>query len=147
MNTLPGYKIDVKTKVCTECGQEKPLSTGFTPVYRSKGGNHTRYANSCKSCKVKGLKIVNDYLKDNPIPKNYKCPICKSTETEILEETGAYQHSQNAYKLFNVDHDHKTDKVRGVICTYCNNMIARSRDNPEILRNGANWLEEKNNDR
>ena len=147
MNTLPGYKIDVKTKVCTECGQEKPLSTGFTPVYRSKGGNHTRYANSCKSCKIKGLKIIKNYLKSNPVPENYKCPICKSTETEILKETGAYQHSQNKYKLFNVDHDHKTDKVRGIICTYCNNMIARSRDNPEILRNGANWLEEKNNDR
>ncbi len=108
MSTLPGYEIDVKTKVCIECGEEKPLTIEHYEIwYRSKDGNHMRYANSCKPSRKKhGLKRT----------------------------------------LFNVDHDHKTNKVRGIICTYCNNMIARSRDNPKILRNGAKWLEEKNNE-
>ena len=68
----------------------------------------------------------------------------KENEEQILEETGSYQHSSVNRSLFNVDHDHKTGKVRGWICTYCNNMLARSRDNPETLRNGAKYLEENN---
>ena len=145
MSTLfPELSIDVKTKICTVCKIEKPLTNEFfSPMHKKKNG--TRYLNSCKQCGKPGNELIKNYLKNNPIPENYKCPICGSTEDEILEETGAYQDGPKR-KLFNVDHDHKTNKVRGVICTYCNNMIARSRDNPEILRNGAKWLEEKNNE-
>jgi len=123
MSTLPGYEIDVKTKVCIECGEEKPLTIEHYEIwYRSKDGNHMRYANSCKPCRKEASKLIKNYLKNNPIPENYKCPICKSTEIEILEETGAYQHGLKR-TLFNVDHDHKTNKVRGI-----------------------KWLEEKNNE-
>ena len=64
-----------------------------------------------------------------------------------LSFSGGFEHPQHSNvnrSLFNVDHDHKTGEVRGWICTYCNNMIARARDNAEILRNGAKYLEEKN---
>ena len=89
-------------------------------------------------------KIIKEYKMNNPLPNNYDCPICNKNEEQILEETGSYQHSSVNRSLFNVDHDHKTGKVRGWICTYCNNMLARSRDNPETLRNGAKYLEENN---
>lgn len=40
-----------------------------------------------------------------------------------------------------VDHDHETDKVRGLLCTKCNSMIGFSADDPGRLRLGAAYLE------
>lgn len=39
-----------------------------------------------------------------------------------------------------VDHCHTTGRVRGLLCTACNTMIAC--DDPEILRAGAKYVEE-----
>ena len=134
----------MKTKVCVECGLEKELTIeNFEIWYRSSAGKEPRYANSCKVCRKKSVMIIQEYKKHNPLPDNYECPICNKNEEEILKETGAYQHGIKK-GIFNVDHNHKTGEVRGRICTYCNNMIARARDNAEILRNGAKYLEEKN---
>lgn len=42
-----------------------------------------------------------------------------------------------------VDHDHKTGKVRGLLCTKCNRAVGCSDDNPQILRQLANYLEKE----
>tara|TARA_B100000780_G_C20762006_1_gene302667 strand:- start:30 stop:473 length:444 start_codon:yes stop_codon:yes gene_type:complete len=135
---------NLKTKKCVECNISKPLSLEHFEIwYRSSAGREPRHANSCKVCRKKGMIIIKEWKKNNPLPDNYDCPICNKNEKQILEETGAYQHSNVNRSLFNVDHDHKTGKVRGWVCTYCNNMLARSRDNPETLINGAKYLKEK----
>ena len=40
-----------------------------------------------------------------------------------------------------IDHDHKTGKVRGLLCHLCNVMIGCARDNPEILHGAILYLE------
>jgi hypothetical protein len=40
-----------------------------------------------------------------------------------------------------VDHDHKTGKVRGLLCPLCNKLLGLAKDNPTILHNLANYLE------
>lgn len=57
------------------------------------------------------------------------CAIC---ETDKPEGRG---------QCFHVDHDHKTGRVRGLLCTNCNNMLGRAKDNPALLRKGASFLE------
>jgi DNA repair exonuclease SbcCD ATPase subunit len=39
-----------------------------------------------------------------------------------------------------VDHDHKTKKVRKLLCDRCNRMIGAARENPSILRAAAHYL-------
>lgn len=48
---------------------------------------------------------------------------------------------QRSYRL-NVDHNHKSGAVRGLLCRLCNGrLLTAARDNPETLRRGAEYLE------
>ncbi|MFD0374696.1 endonuclease domain-containing protein [Streptomyces sp. NPDC127112] len=56
-----------------------------------------------------------------------KCAICGGTRAKNLD----------------VDHCHKTGLIRGLLCARCNRqLLARGlRDNPQIARNAADYLE------
>ncbi len=42
--------------------------------------------------------------------------------------------------FFHTDHDHKTGKIRGLLCQPCNLMLGGARDNPSTLVRGARYL-------
>jgi hypothetical protein len=43
----------------------------------------------------------------------------------------------------NVDHSHRTGKIRGLLCSDCNCALGFAFDSPELLRRMADYLEEK----
>jgi len=53
------------------------------------------------------------------------CAICKKPSEERLH----------------VDHDHKTNKVRGLLCGGCNRALGLMKDSPETLRAAAEYLD------
>lgn len=42
---------------------------------------------------------------------------------------------------WHVDHDHATDKVRGVLCSPCNTALGMFRDDAEVVRLAAYYLD------
>jgi hypothetical protein len=66
--------------------------------------------------------------------QDYKCYICGSEGFLI----GKNNHNE---KLA-VDHDHKTGKVRKLLCHNCNRALGLLQDNPELLRKAASYVEE-----
>lgn len=42
-----------------------------------------------------------------------------------------------------IDHDHKTGKIRGLLCGFCNKAIGLLKENINILRNAIHYLEKK----
>lgn len=43
-------------------------------------------------------------------------------------------------KVANIDHDHKTGKVRGILCQGCNLGLGGFRDNPGYLLSALSYL-------
>jgi hypothetical protein len=61
---------------------------------------------------------------------------------EMVEEQNgicAICKSELSYRLY-VDHDHTTNKVRGLLCSKCNMMIGLAKDNESILDNAISYL-------
>lgn len=91
-----------------------------------------KYRNKTKQEKVAynlvkyrlSLPEFNELLKKQ---KN-RCAICR-----IRFDVTKHRH---------VDHNHKTKKIRGILCRSCNLMIGQSKDNPKTLRKAAIYLEE-----
>ena len=46
---------------------------------------------------------------------------------------------------WDVDHDHTTNRVRGVLCHSCNMLLGGARDSVEILQNAIQYLGGKRN--
>ena len=63
----------------------------------------------------------------------HRCAICGQVETAV-SRTGRP-------KSIAVDHDHDTGRIRGVLCDRCNRALGYLRDNPDLLRRAADYLE------
>jgi len=59
--------------------------------------------------------------------QNGECAICNKHQVEFK-------------KALAIDHDHKTGKIRGLLCFKCNVMIGLAKDNIQILENAINYL-------
>jgi hypothetical protein len=128
-------KIFRGSKVCTKCGQPKLLSE-----FCSHPNSPDKLQYWCKPCQNKlraktrstlegkrkrrdaGLrrwyKISIDEYESLLAKCEYKCQICGG---EGDDRTGLH-----------VDHDHQTNKVRGLLCGNCNRALGGVRDNLEI---------------
>ena len=45
-----------------------------------------------------------------------------------------------------IDHDHKTGKIRGLLCSSCNKGLGMFRDSPSRIRNAINYLKKYGSD-
>jgi hypothetical protein len=54
---------------------------------------------------------------------------------------GCYRHQSQLSKRLAVDHDHKSGKIRGLLCFRCNSSLGRTLESPETLRRLADYLE------
>lgn len=92
-----------------------------------------RYYENKKEYNLEYSRIYNLQRKFNLTPEQYQimvdkqngvCAICKGTCSRKLA----------------VDHDHKTGKVRGLLCNSCNRGLGYLKDNKENLQNALEYL-------
>lgn len=63
------------------------------------------------------------------------CAICKLPEKDA-DNTGT-----GKIRNLNIDHDHTTNDVRGILCSACNRALGLLADDPERVRAAAEYLE------
>lgn len=133
------------SKVCQLCGLDKPLED-YHKNKQIRDGKHT----ICKNCNIQKSK---KWRIDNPekaktlnyrkkynltyeqvellkVDCGYKCEICGTEEAKAPRGN-----------LF-VDHCHKTEEVRGILCLNCNNLLGSAKDNQEVLLSAIRYLKQ-----
>ena len=63
--------------------------------------------------------------------QNGVCAICKQPETHLRN---------GKLKALAVDHDHKTGKIRGLLCSDCNTGIGKLKDSIDVLTSAVQYL-------
>ena len=115
---------------CTRCKTEKPATAEFFPLHNKKKNGFDSW---CRACR-------NDYKGRNIFPKGVTDKV-RAKEARMLAECIICGEPNVASAKFAVDHDHKTGYVRGGLCMKCNVGIGQFRDDPELLRLAALYLE------
>ena len=115
-------------KDCTRCKVSKPLDlSNFPPHNKTKSG----FDSWCRDCR-------NSY-KRGKVGKKYTKFISEENLQFIKDETKECVICGSEEKLV-IDHDHKTDKVRGMLCNHCNRGLGHFRDDPLLLEFAAQYL-------
>ena len=100
---------------------------------------HKRYKNDAEFRETRKLRgkawkfgmSVDDFtsMYNNLMKKqNNCCAICE-------------RHISTLGKSFDVDHDHLTMKIRGLLCNKCNTTLGQMDDSPDRLHRAAKYLE------
>lgn len=126
------------TKRCGTCGVDLPV----TDFYLTKGkkGKMRRYPH-CIPCAVDIQRVRQLRDKYGLTPEQYEvmvemqegcCAICLKPERVVR--------AGRLVKL-GVDHCHVTGDNRGLLCRGCNIGLGNFRDDPDLLRNAATYVE------
>jgi len=129
---------------CCTCKREL-----FTEAFSA--GNLKRRRYECKRCVVKRSRKWNRKHSDKVRKDGRRTHLMRSygiTEVEY-EQLAASQGGRCAIcgrvpaegeKRLGVDHDHRTDKVRGLLCRGCNVGLGSFGDNPAMLQAALTYL-------
>lgn len=131
-------------KHCLECNKIKPLSE-FGNNVRQRDGK----AFYCKLCgcekskkyqssqRGQAMKLDRIYkvlygitlIQYNQLlaSQNFRCKICNT-------------HQESLKRRLNVDHCHKTGKIRSLLCVSCNRALGYLGDNPKTAINAYDYL-------
>ena len=122
------------TKTCSKCGKNFPTKMFHKRTY---GSGTVGIQSRCKSCQTnlrreyykpdektrQRLKISTAFYEE--LMSNDNCAVCGCTMTKKC-----------------IDHDHKTKKIRGVLCNNCNTALGLFNDNVEVMRTAIQYLEQ-----
>ena len=123
-------------KECSTCGETKPLTEFHKGNYK-----YGRRPN-CKVCRSKEqLDSKTTYRwRDFRLKKNYGIGI-EDYEKMYSEQGGRCAICEHLEPVLAVDHDHRTGKVRQLLCGKCNAGIGMLKDSLDVVLSAAAYLE------
>lgn len=139
------------TKACFTCGAVRPLEEFCVDRRRSDGRRGScRPCTRAADCRYRAQRRARD-------PEGYSAKLRRSNlrnaygitpehYDEMFERQGGRcaicEKPKTPKRRLAVDHDHKTGKVRALLCTRCNPAIGYFLDDPQLLARAAVYLHE-----
>jgi hypothetical protein len=145
----PDKKAHCK-KLCRNC-YDKQLKKDNPEFKRSQYDNHKRWEENNKD-KVKEYQKKRQQLyKERDKQNNRKRWLWNKYKLTVEEYISLVEYSNNTCyicgstpyenKKLHIDHDHKTGKIRGLLCARCNWYLAKIEKDPEILNKIKKYLQ------
>ena len=138
----------MKTKICSRCKIEKSLDD----FMKDKTGKYISGVQSCcKICESNRKKLERKQFPHRQRQVNLKRfygMTIEQYENKLqsqdckCEICGIHQDKLD-YKMY-IDHNHTTNKIRGLLCRMCNYAIGHANDDIAILKNAIKYLQENN---
>lgn len=142
-------------KICTGCNEAKPLTDFFRDLRKANA-----YMSRCKVCK---RDIYRKWRKNNPDFDRKRYWAIRDSERErhlvkkygvtfdeynrmLIEQNGCCaicNRPEPTNRMLDVDHNHATGEVRGLLCTSCNRILGHAHDSADRLVAAANYLSRK----
>ena len=104
-----------------------PREIAYQRDYYAKSDKARRAREASNRHRLAKYGVGNDWV-DAKVVEQGGCAVC-----QVKRPRGRSD--------WNVDHDHKTGKVRGVLCGHCNSGLGHFRDDVESLRLAIRYLE------
>jgi predicted Fe-S protein YdhL (DUF1289 family) len=142
-----------ETKICTKCGNELPVDTGF---YKRKDGYVLTVCKLCENRRISAWNKVNPDRRAKVVKRFAQKESTKKYRREwglqkrfgitqeqydlLLEKQARKCAICQKIRLLVVDHCHTTGKVRGLLCGSCNRAIGLLKDSSESAQRAASYL-------
>jgi len=138
-------------KICGKCKVEKQDTD-----YYSNGSRRRSYCKICSSLYQKEHKTQNEErlrkqwqkaskkyytLKTSRVKTYRRYGLSVNDYFSLLEKQNGKCKVCNEEKKLVIDHNHKTGKVRGLLCLNCNTALGHLKDNKEIMLSAIKYLE------
>lgn len=156
-------------KTCSKCSQEKVISEFYPNMGRCKSC-HNIWCRAWNKRNPEKAKLIREKWISRPENKKKEIVRARSWQAAHPERDKLnkvkrallknYQLSYDDYckmvdnqsgkcaicstipiRRLDVDHNHETGKIRQLLCSNCNTAIGLFKDNPNILRAAASYLE------
>lgn len=118
------------TRTCKKCKVEKPLTHEFFVYERLK----KCFWHECRDCTNKKNNISNKRRRYGIEPEQYESLLVK--QAGVCAICGTKPNG----KTLAVDHCHKTQKIRGLLCLNCNSLLGHCKDDPSRLLKAIHYL-------
>ena len=110
-----------------------------TKIYGRYPGNY-----ECKECSRIRRTTQKDHVRDLSYKRLFGITLEEynglfATQHGLCK--GCHVHQSSEKRAFAIDHNHKTGKVRGLLCGNCNVSLGNAKDNPMILRRLAEYVD------
>lgn len=118
-------KTTKQTQCCRICKLDLPLDS-----FHIDNRMPSKRYDMCRSCRAHHRRIARISKSEYEAllqAQNNACAICLRTVEEVN-------------RTLDVDHDHATDKVRGLLCVKCNLGLGYFKDNIANLDNAKSYL-------
>jgi hypothetical protein len=144
MNTRRKKQANEKGEWKCSCCQQWLPSSAYSKNKQQTSGLHYE-CRACNKARVRGYNIKTKYgIEASSVEvmleeQNHKCDICfKPIEISLNRDKSNY-----ATRAC-VDHDHETNKVRGILCVLCNMGLGKFKDDISSLKRAIEYLKKHN---